>query len=1404
MKVNFNLNEKKINKNVNFEGYKPVKDQHGKRQYEFNYVYDDSKYDCYLEIFALSTDRDNNFVVEDMRKNSRQRNSQDKQHGVKLHKGKNIIDIAGNFEISPDEDFAYHYKLVPKNNPDGAPKYDIDAGNVLNDSINTGYAHDIYNVVTKNVSTCTNNGPMKLIIPDINNVMWVYNDKNQIVSNPDIEKLRNTTKNFANKIGGSLAGIEKDIDDGKLDNFRKIITTPLFTDDSLTAHAYWNKNNFQMAHSLGNINNYIALQKKLFAKGINLVSDGAFVNEGLEGIHFNNVLKFGEESPYFYWFRIQGLKDSPLSLGVFGKKIEHATHRLINSPYHFVQNSNGTVSISENRKYNRKAPTYIQIYDSRIKNAENLYNEDLIKEYNVLCKKPLNTNTHNDTVIPYSFRINPETYKANVLKLNEYNKSVAGQQDKIIPLKSGKGTRAVAEFEYFGLDGKHESGFETWDANPDIAKLNYIYSSTDTTELKNITDPIEREDKLYKLQRSNMQVQDYAITSAKYWTRKTRDILRLNVAQHLKNIDNLSAEEIYQKIHNLSDGKIFPKDLDVTKDIVSNVLKDRYELKGASSPLVFKNRILKDLMDVPLDSIEVGDDIAAVLASPYISKRATNEEDIGISRFDQYYYNEYTSADEEYEEVYALTNKMYDKELLQFAREIFFGVESKLPPDKKLQDQYGNTTLYGRYVVPLLTQEIIRFAIIKAVAPDAEFRFNRENGEISYDYKKLKNTSLLGMGIVEYTPEDEAKHLIKKLRKGIKRIGKQDKEQLATALLRSINGTNLNSFKLAEMIVDRSQAGLDWRIDATKDITDIESLRNQKDDFEYNWDSLIEFWAKFAKEIKEYHPDAYIAAEVTDEEDTYRKGQGYRTETRYENSKEAVKKLLNEAGFTTTANYSYFATDLAKIFGKVFEFNDNKNESTDKGLEHNLTILNQLVGDGDFLHSGSLESIIYSYTFAGNHDKCRALDGYSMDMDFVYADLTQKGNPYRERAYRILNGRKFDDILPKDDVDNYDYDRVNTLALAKCEAISSGMGKALQRVDFNQQQKDYVYGKMLEALKNISNGRYKGKTFETEGFGAKDYNIALDIVLNEMDYLEKNPNKRLSKEDRKKLKNETFERIIDPAMSRLLGQIKFLVALTGNPTLFAGDEYGSTGFETKTKNIFLQNRNIIHEEWADDDRTPEFKAFVGRFKNAVDYQFGLRARKELHPLNDGAPIALKEQNAHYKQDIYSDELNKCKNTYQKTNEGDTQVSALLRQSTDGAITISVFNTAGLNHKYDSYYDPPELTLNCIDLNVGRDGAVGLKGGLQSGMEFKNADPSDTKTYYVNDKNQITGPDGTSIKFKDSTLILYHVPNKAQQNQPSFKGRRVLYNPQYNFVSNPYKNINKTPEKTGEKLAILTK
>lgn len=1405
MKVNLNLNQPDIkSKKINFEGYKPTKNNNGFREYEFNYVYDDSKYDCYLELYSVEKDTNNNYYVTNILESldSMDDDSDNKEYGIKLESGKATkVDLLGDFNLSLGQPFAYHYKLYPKNNHSASPIYTVDSGNVINEVAKTNKGYDIYNIVTDKAPTVRKGGAMKLIIPDNYNPIWKYDKNNNIVMRePDeISNILQSSKNFANKIGGSLAGIEKDLDDGKLDQFSRIITLPLFTDDSLTAHSYWNKNCFQMAHSLGNINNYTSLQKKLFAKGINLVSDGAYVNEGLEGIHFQHILKWGEKSPYFYWFNISGLQDGPLRLGVFGKNPKHITHRLVNSPYKFVQRENGKVDIVS-QKYDRHKPTYLQIYDDRLVNAASYSNQELIDAYKKFDKNYLDINNHNDTVIPYSFRINPETYKKNIERLNEYNKSV-GEKERI-KLESWVGTRFVAQFEYFGLDGKHESGFYTWDANPDIAKLSYVPSHANTQTLKNIINPDKRAEVQALMKRKNMEVQDYAVTSAQYWTKKTNQILNLNAAQHLRNIKDKTPLEIFKLIEAQSDGKVFPKNLNVTEQTVKNVLNHRYNLHGADSVESYNDYIIEGLMDTPLDSIEIGDDIAAVLGSPLITKRANEEAQIGVSRF-EFYINPEKHYVPENSETYELTDKMYTKEMSDLAKEILAGIESKLPADQKLHDQYGNATEYGKYVIPLLTSEIARFAIIKSVDPKTEFTYDKETGEITYDYKTLKQTSLKGMGIIPDSPEDEAELLINKIRRRIKNIKPSDKEKLASALWKSIKGTDLNSFKLAEMIVDRTDAGLDWRIDATKDIADIESLRNKKTDFKYTWNKVIDFWSKFTDGIRQYHPDAYIAAEVTDLDQLYGTGAGWKSQDRFANKTEAMRKLLNDTGFTTFANYDYFSSDITKIFGKLFDY-DGKT-SPDKGTNHGTTILEKLIGNDNYLNSGSLESLIYSYTFAGNHDKCRALDGFAMDMDLVYTDLTEPANKeYRERAYRILNGVKYGEHIDEKAVEAYNFDRVSNLAVAKCESIASGMGKAKEEAGFSEKRKNYIYNKMIEALKNISNGYYQGKVFEADGFGTKDYNIALDIVLDEMDYLWKKDNSiqedrvsqpPLTEDERKRLKDKTLERILDPAMSKLLGQTKFLVALVGNPTLFAGDESGSTGFETTSKNIYLQNRNVIHNEWA-ESQSPAYKPFVERFKNDMLAAFALRTRPELQPLNDGAPFALKEQDAHYKFEVFKDDTKKTDENRIKTEEGNTQLSALLRQSPNGKMTVSVFNTAGLNHTFDKYYDPAEITMNCIDLNAARDGKAGVIGGLKPGLKFKNANTEDKTIYYVNGNNQITGPDHKPIKFKDSTLILYH--------DPSFTGRKVLYNPQYNIVSKPYSQINKEKQNAGTKLALISR
>lgn len=1375
MKVNFN--QPKINNNVQFEGYKQVKSNYGKKEYEFNYVYDDSKFDCYLELFSVEKDKNGNYYTTGILENyNALLYNSDNTTEIKLENNKPVkVNLAKDYGLSNDDAFAYHYKLYPKNNHDAPPMYKLDAGMMINEAQSTGNAQDIYNIITDRNSAIVKGGSMKLIVPDINNVLWIYDDNNKIIKNPNIQQARKTVKNFANKIGGSLAGIEKDLDDGKLDNFSRIITTPMFTDDSLSAHAYWNKNCFQMAHSLGNINNYISVQKKMFAKGINLVSDGAFVNEGLEGIHFNHILRWGDKSPYFNWFNISNLEQAPLGMGVFGKDTAHVTHRLVNSPYKFEQLDNGKIKITS-QKYDPKAPTYIQIYDDRLVNAEKLNDKELIKAYDKLNEELLEINNHNDTVVPYSFRINPETYKKNVEFLNEYNQKAKADKEPVVALKSALGTRMVSHFEYFGLDGKHEGGFETWDSNVDIARLAYVTSHAETQNLKNIADPQKREALKKLIEHKHFEVQDYAISAGKYWTQKTNRILNLNAAQHLKNINGKNVDEIFNKIKEQSNGKVFPKDLDVSKTIVKNVLNNRYDLKGAKSKDSYEDIVLRGLMDTPLDSIEVGDDIAAVFASPFITKRAGNETQLGLSRFDMYKQNN-SHLLPEYTYAYKQADKMYLNEMSHLAKDILKTVEDKLPKENKLHDENGNATDYAKYILPHLTSEIVRFAIIKSVSPKAEFKSDNETGELSYNYKDLKNTSLLSMGIIADSPEDEALSLIYKVKSGIKNISNSDKEKLADALYKSIKGTNAESFKLAEMIVSRSGAGLDWRIDATKDIGDIESVRRQKTDFTETWNSVINFWSKFTDGVKEYHPSAYIAAEVTDEGEIYDKGSGYKSGSRFSDVNEAVKKLINEAGFTTTANYTHFSSDITKIFGKLFDY-DGAN-SPDKGYMHGTTILEKLIGDGNFLNYAPLESILYSYTFAGNHDKCRALDGFATDMDMVYTDLSDSSNfEYRNRAFKILHGMKYGEEPDAEAVNRFDFRRISNLAVARAESIASGMGKAKSLIGLDEQRSDYVYNKMLEALKNLSNGRHNGKIFEADGFGTKDYNTAVDIVLAEMDYIEPNPNARLSKDEKKKLKDKTLEMIIDPAMSKLLGQTKFLTALVGNPTLFAGDEYGSTGYETKSKNIYLQNRNIIHEEWA-DPKSPDYKEFVKRHKDYMDYQFNLRTRKELHPLNDGAPIALKEQKAYL-------------------NDGrETTVTALLRHSTDGAMTISVFNTEGLNHKFDEYYRPAEIKLNSIDLTEGRGGKAGLAGGLTPGTKFVNANDKND-VYYVNGNNQLTRPEGADkkpigpITINDSTLILYH--------EPSFTGRRTMYNPQYHFTSNPYQQ--KQQIVTGSKLELI--
>ena len=1375
MKVNFDLNKNvKQTNNVSFEGYKFTKSEEGFKEVEFAYPFDPQKDKCYVEIYKLDTDQYGNYFTTGR---AYTRDGKDK---IQLEPGVNKIDLSKAFGIDDNQAFAYHF-LLEDVNGHGFPRVRIDAGDMIDERSDQNQQRNVFNIVTPNKSSLSKGGSMKLVIIDSQHVGHIYNEQNKLDFDPKLAKRgEEGIKTITNKFGGTLAGLEYGLDHGEYDGYSRIISLPVFTDDDFTAHAYWNKNCMQMASSLGNINNYASFQRKMFAHGLNFVSDGAFVNEGLEGVHFKHMLRWGEKSPYFNWFRASSLKDGPLSMGVFSKNKDYISHKIVNSPYKYITKPSGTISIRSNPNYDKTKPTYIQFFDTRlVTEKEKNDTTTLIKTYSKMSTPNVyDLHSHNDSVFPYAFEINPEIYNKNIKNLNEYN---SYNSDAPIDITSPRAARILSKFDNFVVDGKFESGFETWDANPDIAKLNFVYSNSDALALKNLPEN-ERKIERSKILRGNAQVQDYVVTSGKYWTQKTDDILRLHIAQHLKNIDPENPTLAYSTITKLANNKILPKTVkaEVSQAEVDNILADTYNHKRQLSDGDKKSQILEGLMNMPLDTCEFGDNIVSVLASPLVSKRASVKSEIGLSRYDVFKQGN-SHLPKEYEKTYTQMDKIYTGEMYNFASNILNQINDKLPDNKKLFD--GNeVTEYGKYTLPILTSSIAKYAVIKAIAPETTVAIDRSTGEISYDYKHLKKVSLQTVGITNpASPQDEAEMLLDVMKDGIKRLDTSANSEIVESITRTLKDTNLYSFQLADLIIDKTQSGLDWRIDATKDIADVEALRNKNTNFEYTWQGVIDFWKKFTDGVISQNPNAYIVAEVTNKEELYEKGYGDKSSKFKNVDSDVVQKFLRETGITSIAEYSLFFRDTSKMFGADFE--DGGKFEDSQYMQH--IIYEKMM---KFVRTGSLDSLRYAYTFIGNHDKPRALHCAAIDMTLFYHDLNDDHNgqdfEYRRKAYQLIND-KFHDKIEDWQVHQYDFSNVSPKAVAMGDAIRPALINVLEQYrskypteeEFNRK----AYQPISKAVSDLVQGKFQGNRFDADAFGIKPIDVAISMVIKQA---KTEHGLQLPPSEGDKYEDKVFEAIMKPALSKLLGMMKILVALPGMPTLFDGDDAGSTGYDSKTKNMYVQGRQRNHDEWL-NSTSSKYKKFLKEYNEYLKDVMAVRKNPKCNALNNGA--------------IYTLPLNKA-----QTGE---LVPSILRQSTDGRMTISIINPTGMHNNFRKSYMQNNIYVDRFYFNEDtndRECKTGIS-GLKKGTRFYKVNSKDPNEFYevrVNENGHyyLTRMYGENnpvpTPLDDTTLILYHVPENGVPL--TFTGS-CMVKPKVNEITNTYtvKNI-----ECGKNLALI--
>ena len=1428
-------NSKKV-KSVAFQGFQHTKTETGAQAYTFNCMYDSKKYDCDLEIFRVGKDKKNNFFIE--------KGCDGKMEPcfkTNVPKGGVTVEPDYDLDLGKEQPFAFRFALKDKETKKLVKYLGEDQNSIEGCTL-----------VSRKGTAVTKQGPMYLAIADTFAPGYThagFKDKNtgELIE-PDAEQkaeiaknLRSANRTFSNTMGGTLAGLEAKVPELREAGYKRLITCPLKGGDNASSHKYWNENNLTIAGGIGNLNNYNSLQREAFKNGMNLVDDGTFTSEGLQGIHYQRAIKWmdNDNKPAeYYYFRMSGLQDGSLGLGVVPENYENLRHKVVNAPFDIALGKNGQYEFKENKQYDANQPTVLQIYDDSLASDEQKNDKTkIISKYaKTNTDNKLAMNTHDDTTIPYAFEIDPYEYKKNIENLNAVN-SQRGRKDQI-SVNTPAGTMFVGSLSGISIEPKIEGGFVCWDANTDMVKMNYFTSDYDNELLAVEKDPVKRAIEMNRIRQGNYQVQDMAVSAGKYWTKHVRKVHNEYVAKTIGEISSNPAKA-YSRISNIMDiqnpkNPKLPEDVRLSKEIVRNVLEDNYEMR----PKIADYDILMNssLMDLQLDSIEFANDTMGALSSPYLMKRATDKDHIGQSRYDAMMDETY-EVPKEYAKAYKKMNGVFTNEIREFADKVLQEVDKN--SQEKLFDEEG-VTEYGQYVIPLVAEDIAKYAVVKALMPKVGVK-QIEGGELAYDYDTMREKGTLrNLGINGDSQADEANQIVKKIRNGVQDLKKADIKFVADSINKRIQNTNTNSFKLAEVMVDRSGLGLDWRLDAAKDVTDMDAVKNSDKMFDTAWEDVMGFWGSFVDAVKSENPASYIVAELTDISEVIDlSSPDDRSDVIYDNEGKAISALVDIAGITSEANYSYFFNGISNLFGYDIASGYDKVNNTDKDR------VDRLEGELNRFAKKPIDYKRNSYTFASNHDKPRIVHCLSMDMSLFHADLTNKGDyAHREQAFLIMN-----DIMDKSQLTNEQknvisksgdyFNNVSAKAVANGDLLRASIGKinedlkneekaeiSRRNISEDEKQRHYaqtdrkyeeIYKALSKSVADVVKGEYyktqddkhdlstpdsAKKIGEKDGFGSKPIPDAFDIVYDQA--VEKHGLKNyLSGDAVDKYRDRVDDQATSVGRTKLRIITRYLTALSGNPTTYAGDELGMTGYEDKCKNTYLQNRNPLDWSIVDKDSS-NYRQAIDNYRNDMNAIAGVRKDDDynvMEALNNGTMYKL-------------DKLTGYKNG---TSE-ELHCSAVMHQASNGAMNISVLNPNGITTavKVDAEnIRPTDVWLDSIYLK-GYNGKI----SLDEGTTFKNVNSNDSALYKVcknNDdyyikrfENEKSKGDGILLNEKtapDGVFMLYHVPDSVASQRNEFVNNkakvREYFNNKYNIPQENGYNVKDT-DNGGRNIDITSK
>ncbi len=1195
------------NQQVSFTGQKSIVKETGAQKFRFFAPpYDSAKYSVALELVPVKDEKDEN----------------GQNTGNLVASGKPVLlknsltalkygsyDVDTKDTNLPTSDMVgYRFVLIDKKKLEQTKDLDASRGGYLLDSGNVATAgNEKFSYFSKKQGFVNKSGPMYHIFPD------AYNVK----GNEDF------VRNHFNKAGGNIQGIIEKLNekDSELEPYEMIISTPLFGADDISSHGYWTMNPFQIASTKGSFEDFKELQNTMFDHGKTYVADGAFTSQSFEGPQVQHVLKWGKQSPFYNWFKLD-TTDAPnahIKLGVLPDSIvaktsntnssdykkaetlkENIAFKVVNPKYIEANENDRLGKTKANPDYDPKKPTYIQFYDKRLAGPQGDDLKNLITNYGETGtpENHYDVTEHQDSVQPFYFEVDPNDnrFKTKGATLQQLNRDGYISKDGNIR----KGYDAFFQFDNYSITTKGQSGSATtWDGNVDLIKMNISNPKGTPEDIK-----------------GNKQVKNYFYNIASYWTKVTNDSLMEHIAKNVAEDRNAAFKNISENydIKYAELDNIYSK---AKADAFRSVFAE--EISKKTTEAVVRNAVA----GFPFESIEFSPDLTAVLSTEYITPRP--KDSMADERLSKAELLEAAPND---------VKDLYENHMHNYLISVLDKLNSKMPADKKLFEggNIAKLTDYGKVVADIISVDIMKYGTVKGLFPDVKVGFDKD-GTVQYD-PNLKYKGVSSLGINESGPEYEAKAVLSKLKKGFDKVAKEDNTELVNALYKRFKDVDMAGLVTAKAIIDRTGSGLNWRFDAAKDVADLDQRRanNPQMKFEDCWDGVIDFWGGFIEKIRDINPGAYVIAEVTDLWSFYNGSDEAKKRDfgKYTNPDIAERMLYDKTGATTGSNYSTFFGLYPEFYGQNYEHGTTNWQANEHGSFYGrLYSMQDFIqgnpfnkGVGEFFKTASPQFINHNHIFVNNHDKPRPFHCVSLDMELFLSDL--KTDDAKAVARRVTGSD--------------DYDHMSSMGVAVGQKYLEIFKEGAKDLGIAEDSQDMMLIK--KAIADLTMGKFLENDVpdmqRSRAFGFSPFDITMKDVIQQARYIakenginwglsDKKPSdKKLSKKEQA-LIDTTFDKL-QPGMKKLASMFKTMMFTVGVPTLFAGDEMAHSGYETPTKNIQLAIRNIIHHDWINTDSN---KKAVKEMYKEVTGAAKIHKKRELSALADGFPLIVPQADKNY-------------------------------------------------------------------------------------------------------------------------------------------------------------------------------